>query len=204
MAPKLNAQQVREIKDEPGSLRELAEKYGVSHTAIRYIKEGWREPKEKKPPRKRYTTGIGTVVKARLVSPRLGHFSLDMRLPARHANVIVGQIEEAMRVKIAEVKGLRTDYKVYEKQSDGSVVFKFRKHFGEPLLTNVAGNKLRKPERVTTGRRVSVTYHLVPWYLPDNLDESWVEWQRELRYPGVGVILSLEALTLFSGKAPRK
>lgn len=134
-----------------------------------------------------------------------------------------GALQEINAQLEAESMGLMTrlgaaEYRPYKKQDDGSYVFDFktkptvsvpsrgkRATAKPPRLTNAAGNKLRKPERISKGSRVRVSYELYTWsHLGEDRERfdqfsatlTTYDPEKNWRSLGVGVTLSLQGVEL--------
>lgn len=175
---RLTAKEVIAIRDAPGSLRDIAFQYAISHTLVRNIKNGSRKPfrsSESEATQKwpLHTSAVGTITNARLLRPSSeGRYWLKLLLAGQDAVEIQQLVDAVIRSKVAEIA---TDSDVdaldagdsgarpYKKATDGSYVFSFRA-FAAPDLVTSRGGVLRKPDRVVAGTRVSVVYSVVPWH----------------------------------------
>jgi hypothetical protein len=136
---------------------------------------------------------------------------------------VEGSLREVNAQLEAESIGLMTrlgpaEYRPYKKQDDGSYVFDFktkptvsvpsrgeRASARPPRLTNAAGNKLRKPQRIAKGTRVRVHYELYPWsHLGEDRERfdqgsevvTTYDPEKNWKSLGVGVTLSLQGVEL--------
>jgi hypothetical protein len=204
---KLSDKRVLEIFDAPGTHTSIARRYRVSPTTVGNIKTGRRKPRSAKPPKVKqevFRTPVGEVVKAQVVAMKHGRYMILVRFPARSAKPLIEKIRRVQAARLREVEdkpwAMESEFEPFKKESDGSYVFTFKtgEYFYDQLrLTNVAGNKLRKPQLISAGRKVVISYRPIAW---DRARWHKRQDEQEVRFPGVGVILALVAVTLLREK----